>query len=382
MFWLATMLVKPRAAGVRVNGQQHRLDSKLDEIFSVGRITRFAIVCMTLAVSSQAVAQQATTFAPVAAEHHAHIRSKLTAETIAVLDAAYADDSPASVVGATTADQVLAALDRASTGRALLISIAYRLGEPHADVEDERARVRAENDYVAGQVDIAPDRLVAACSINPLKFYALDEVRRCSMDSRIGAIKLHFTNSGVDLRNRDHVKRLAELFRLFGELALPAVVHLRTGRDDYGATDARIFVHDVLSAAPDLHVQIAHMAGWGGYDDNTDSALGYFADAFENGALDRERISFDLAAVVFDADAAGDNLALANQVREANRKLAERIRSIGVDRILFATDWPSWPPTQVPGLKISQNIQLLHKALPLTDREWAVIHSNISPVFE
>jgi predicted TIM-barrel fold metal-dependent hydrolase len=318
--------------------------------------------------------------AAVRAEHHAHIRSEMMAELLAE-QAVDGEARPAASAEAATAADLLVAMDGAGIDRAVVISVAYRLGAPGFGPPDEAALVRAENDYVAAETGIAPERLAAICSVNPLKAYALDEIRRCASAVRVAGMKFHFTNSGVDLRDAGHVTALQEAFRTLASLELPVVVHLRTQRDDYGAEDARIFIDDVLRVAPGLPVQVAHMAGWGGYDTATDAALGEFAAAFEDGRLGEDAVSFDLAAVVFDPDAAGDNVELAETVRAANSRLAARIRSIGPDRVLFATDWPVWPPTPDPRLKLAQNLRLLHKALPLDEAEWAAIHSKENLAF-
>jgi predicted TIM-barrel fold metal-dependent hydrolase len=315
-----------------------------------------------------------------AAEHHVHIQSEGGAETVREVMRIVGGGPPPETVQATTAADVLEALDAASIQRGLVLSVAYMMGMPDAEVEDEYAKVRAENDYVAEQVATAPDRLVGACSVNPLADYALDEIRRCAQDPRLNALKLHFANSDLDLRNEAHVERLASVFGTLSRLELPAVVHVRTRRPDYGAEDADIFIREVLSRAPRLIVQIAHMAGWGGYDEATDAALGAFAAALADGRLDPDLVTFDLAAVVFQPEAAGADTAMARSVREANQRLAARIREIGVERVVFATDWPSWPPTADPRLKIDQNARLVEAELPLTPDELARIFANANAI--
>src|SRR5690348_9462678 len=50
------------------------------------------------------------------------------------------------------------------------------------------------------------------------------------------------------------------------------VVHMHANIDHhrpYGAKEARIFLEQILPEAPDVTVQIAHLAGGGGYDDPT-----------------------------------------------------------------------------------------------------------------
>ena len=102
------------------------------------------------------------------------------------------------------------ALDSAGIRRAAVLSVAYQFGNPNLPaVEDEYAKVKAENDWTAAQAAQFPDRLRAVCSFNPLKDYALEELDRCAKDSRLrSGIKLHFGNSDaaarvVTIRNND-----------------------------------------------------------------------------------------------------------------------------------------------------------------------------------
>ena len=65
-----------------------------------------------------------------------------------------------------------------------MLSIAYMFASADAEVEDEYGLVRRENDYVAEQVATVPDRLLGACSVNPLADYSIEEIERCGADSR------------------------------------------------------------------------------------------------------------------------------------------------------------------------------------------------------
>ena len=54
------------------------------------------------------------------------------------------------------------------------------------------------------------------------------------------------------------------------------VVHMHANADHhrpYGEKEARVFLEQLLPAAPDVEVQIAHLAGSGGYDNATDAVL-------------------------------------------------------------------------------------------------------------
>ena len=321
--------------------------------------------------------------APRSADHHLHIQTETAAQNLDQLrNALEGEDPERKPSHAHTAADVIVALDRAGLEGGALLSVAYMFGFPDIEVDDELNKVQAENDYIAAQAALYPDRLVGLCSVNPLRDYALAEVERCARDSRLSGLKLHLANSDVDLLDPAQIDTLAALFRRLAELDLPALVHMRTRNPQYGQQDTAAFIDGVLAQAPELHVQIAHMAGWGGYDDATDAALAEFARAFEDGRLDPSRYTFGLAATVFSPAAAGDDEERAEQVRSANQRLAARIREIGTDRVLFATDWPAWPPVDDASTGIERNIELIRSALPLTEAELDEIMGNVSELFD
>lgn len=75
-----------------------------------------------------------------------------------------------------TADDLVPLLDAAAISRAVIFSQGYQFGNPNRPpVEDEYAKVRAENDWTSQQIGRYPDRLRGFCGLNPLKDYAVDE---------------------------------------------------------------------------------------------------------------------------------------------------------------------------------------------------------------
>jgi hypothetical protein len=104
-----------------------------------------------------------------------------------------------------------------------------------------------------------------------IREYALREVARCAQDPNLRrGIKLHIANSKVDYHNAAHVAELRRVFAAANEHRKAIVVHMRTsisGKIPYGATEARISLDQIASAAPDVPIQIAHLAGAGGYQD-------------------------------------------------------------------------------------------------------------------
>lgn len=260
------------------------------------------------------------------------------------------------------ADVLVAQLDSAGLRRAVVMSWAYQFGAPSFDVADEHAKVREENDWTARQVARYPDRLIAFCSFNPLESYAIEELNRCMDTGSFAGIKLHFTTSFVDLRNPDHVERLQRVFRAANGRRAPIAAHIRTLHRAYGKPDAEIFLRDVLSQAPDVPVQIAHAAGWGGYGPETDEAFAVFADAAARNDPLMANVYFDLSGVVTGG--------LPDSLKHV---LTTRIRAVGVHRMLFALDL-----VEQGALRRRQAWEFV-TVLPLQPAEVRTIAANVAP---
>ncbi len=238
----------------------------------------------------------------------------------------------------------------------MLLSYGYQFAAGFRDVANEAAKVRAENDWTGREAARYPERLVAFCSLNPLRDYALEELANCARDPHIKGLKLHLTTSFVDIRNADHVRKLAAVFAAANARRFPIIVHMRTMNPDYGRRDAEIFINEVLTQAPDVPLQIAHLSGWGGYGPETDSSLAVFAEAFASGDARVSKVYFDLSAVVPPSPA-------------ATSLMIQRMRAIGMSRMLFAVDRAGTP------LQAWESI----RRLPLTPDELRMIRTNVAP---
>jgi len=266
------------------------------------------------------------------------------------------------------AKDVVALLDAAGIRRAVLLSTAYMFGSPRRQVEDEYARVIEENDWTAAQAARYPDRLIAFCGFNPLKDYALAELKRCAgLPGLKRGIKLHFGNADVQLDDPAHVDKLRQVFAAANAARMAIVVHLRANirnQRPYGAPQARIFLDKVMPAAPDVVVQVAHLAGTGpGFDDPPARAvLAALAQAAERREPGTRNLWFDVASIVnreiTPADAA---------------EVALRIRQIGVGRVLYGTD-----SAQGGNLR-PREAWAAFLRLPLTGREFGRIARNVPP---
>jgi predicted TIM-barrel fold metal-dependent hydrolase len=265
------------------------------------------------------------------------------------------------------ADDLVGLLDAAGIRRAVVLSVAYMWGSPSRTIENEYEQVRKENDWTSEQVSRHPTRLIGFCSMNPLKEYALEELARCAqMPAVARGLKLHFANSAVDYHNRQHVARLKQIFAAANAHRMAIIVHIRTSlsrKIPYGRQEARVFLDELVPAAPDVPIQIAHLAGAGGYGDPlVDQALSVFTEAIAKDDSRTKRLLFDATSV-----------ALPDATAEQTRLLVSRIRQLGVERIVYGSDAaaaPNLPPRE--GWAVFRN-------LPLTDAEIRTIAGNVPP---
>jgi len=298
------------------------------------------------------------------ADYHQHLFSPQVA---ALINSTTPPRSPASAFKSISATDLIALLDSAAIERALVLSVAYTWGSANRHVTDEYAHVKAENDWTSRQVARYPGRLRGFCSFNPLKSYAMKELERCAKDPQLHrGLKLHFGNSDVDLDNAQDVARVRKVFEAADRYHMPIVVHLHTSfslHRGYGAKEATVFLNDLLPAAPHVPIQVAHLAGGGGYDATTDSALSVFVEAIARHDARMKNVWFDVATVV--RPGIPSNIA---------QLVATRIRAIGVTRVLYGSD--AAEPGNLPP---REGWEAFRSLLLLTNAEFRTIASNVPP---
>jgi len=264
------------------------------------------------------------------------------------------------------ADYLIAQLDAAGIKRAVVLSVAYSLSNPNKPpVPNEYAHVMAENNWTSAQVAKYPSRLLGFCSVNPLRPYALEEIARCANDPNLRTgLKLHFGNSDVNVDNPDHLARVRRVFRAANEHHMAIIVHMHANVDHnrpYGAKEARILLEQLLPEAPDVVVQIAHLAGAGGYDDATDAALSVFVKAIERKDPRTKNVYFDVCGI-----------AIPGLWEKKANLLVERLRQIGTGRLLYGSDAPTADNLPTDTLKRWHSV-------PLTQEEFREIDNNVEP---
>ena len=104
----------------------------------------------------------------------------------------------------------------------------------------------------------------------------------------------------------------------------------------YGREDATIFLEQVLPAAPDVVVQLAHLAGAGpGYPASADAAMQVYAEAIVNNDTRTRNVYFDITTAV-TTDTTADNAALiASRIRQMapdDSRLVPISRSVAIQR--------------------------------------------------
>jgi predicted TIM-barrel fold metal-dependent hydrolase len=287
------------------------------------------------------------------ADHHIHLASadlcKLVGECL-----------PSNHPPAVYASDAVRALDEAHVSKGVILSCAYLYGLPslHLTPREIAEGTRRENEFTAAEVAKYPARLVGFLSVNPLQDSALDEIRHWQGSRKLVGLKLHFTASAVHIRNTTERRKVALVLAEAATGHMPIVIHLGGGKVD--ASDAELFIQDVLPSAGDSWVQIAHAGGGLPlHDGNHVDVLRTFADHIARNDPATRHVLFDLSYVPAPGESREDTVAL-----------TQEIRRIGIQRFLFGSDFNVLTP--------NQEIGYLGR-LGLKKDEWQALRQNCAP---
>jgi predicted TIM-barrel fold metal-dependent hydrolase len=295
------------------------------------------------------------------ADHHQHLFSP-------ELAALMTSTPPVAAVKPRTAADLIEQLDAAGINRAVVLSTAYIFEQPSRKAEHAAEKLRRDNDWTSKQIARFRDRLIGFCGLNPLKEYALEELDRCAADPNLrGGLKLHFGNSVVDYHDAQHVAQVRGVFRAANDRRMAIVAHVRasvTAKLPWGRAEAVIFLNEILPAAPDVVVQVAHLASAGSsQDEGAQQALELFVDAVARNDPRTRNLYFD--ATMLGTPPTPDNA----------RRWAVAIRRVR-GRVLFGSDATTVAAT--PGGVWSA----MRKLLPLTDDDFMGIARNAQPYLQ
>ncbi|HKO61087.1 MAG TPA: amidohydrolase family protein [Pyrinomonadaceae bacterium] len=252
-----------------------------------------------------------------------------------------------------TADQLVKQLDDVGIRQAVVVSDAYYFGAGEKQpVPNEQELARAENDWTAEQVAQFSHRLLGFCSVNPLRDYALAELQRCASSKKFTGLKIHLNAAQLNFDDAVEVAKVRRVMESANKFRLPMIIHVRSS-NEYGREHAEIFLRQLIAAAPDVPIQIAHL--WGG-ESFSGSALEVYADAVASNDPVTRHLYFDISG------------AWAYAKPHEMPAIVAAIRKIGFKRILYASDAPP-----------AEAWKAFRQKVPLTEVEFRQIASNVAP---
>lgn len=264
-------------------------------------------------------------------------------------------------VDTLTARSLIAHMDEVGVRHGVIAALGYHFTKG-VETPGEAALVQAENDWTVRQAAQYPGRLVVFCGVNPVRDYSLAEMERCSKLPQVRGMKLYF-HDRVDMNNAEHIEKVRRFFSAANGRRMALLVHLSVDGAD-GSAHARKFLEQIVPAAPDIPIQIAHLGSGASYRLGApDAALKVFADAAAAGNPLMKNLYLDVTGSVYGA-----------QPRATYDTLAQRMRTIGLSRIVFGSDLPFLPQE-----KISGAWSRFREFMPLTDDELRVIAGNVAP---
>lgn len=232
---------------------------------------------------------------------------------------------------------------------ALLVPMAHLYGnqefrtELGYTLEQEHARVRAENDHVAAQAARFPERTRWLVSVDLLRPYAQEELERCQAAYPIAGVKVHLASAGFHYEDPEHVAALARTARWAHEHGLLLLLHLDPQRRGLVTADVTRLLDEVFGPLPSMRVVIAHAGGSGGFGPWPRSVLetiaAWLADERAAGRARRE-FFVDLSTVPLIRESEG----LPPSTEEEIAALAPVVRRLGLEHVLFASDYPVFDP--------------------------------------
>lgn len=311
---------------------------------------RYSVLLCAMALASAASARNTPVVpVPVPLADHRYVYSPAAAAFMSVTAA----------MRPVSAQDLIPQLDAAGIERAAVLSVAYVYGQPAHSTAEEYARVRAENDWAARQASEFPERLVALCSVDPLRDYALAELARCAASPGFGrGIKLQPAAGGVQLDGAEQVERLRRVFRSANARGMAIVLQL----PETGTREARLLIEQLLPHAPDVPVQIAYTGQIRGAGEAAPqlAALAVLADAAARHDPRMRHVWVDVSAFARPGLSALDA-----------RRLVRRLRQVGMERVLYGSD------PEIGADQRTRDAWAAFRSLPLTDAEAARVANNV-----
>ena len=180
---------------------------------------------------------------------------------------------------------------------------------------------KPHNDYIIEMVQKTPDRLIGMGCFEPSGKDAVAEAERCLTAGLCGIGELAFYQSGIDESALD---RLAPIMEMCAGRNLPVLIHTNepVGHDYHGKTPITLAqIYRLIKRFPENKIVLAH---WGG-------GIFFFGLLKKEVKESLQNVYFDTAASPYLYD---------SEIYQVAAKI------IGVDKILFGSDYPLLPPAR------------------------------------
>lgn len=219
-----------------------------------------------------------------------------------------------------------------------LIGMSYVYGNPEFyQGHNEYLKVKKENDYLFESAKKHKSKVQPYFAVDPLKDYAIREIKRCLQTNKNSGLKLHFSSSQVYLTEPEHLKKIQSIFKIASENNLPILLHFDNWHPEFGKPDVEILVDKILKDLEPLNLTIAHFGTSGGFNQKTKNVLDTFIELYKNDRIPkRHKIMFDISAVALDKDSEGVKKLTEDEFKE----LKVYCDKLGFDKIIFGTDYP------------------------------------------
>ena len=224
-----------------------------------------------------------------------------------------------------TGERALFAALTAEQRRAIVLSSGY---QHHMTA----ANARKQNAFVAAEVKKLPARLAGACAVNPMKEWAMAELKLCREEG-LRVLKLHTMASGLKLREATDMARLQNILTEAERLQMTVLIHgnfPEASRGDEGLQLLRD-----LEKFPKIRFILGHL--WG--------REFRWLEGFKHPNF---LVEVSVAPVWM-------------KLPEGREQLVKTMRKVGMEKFVFGSDWPVLHPAEMV---------MALKALPLKEGEY------------
>jgi len=243
-----------------------------------------------------------------------------------------------------------------------LISTGYGYKKELKSQEELASLIKYENDNLLEAYKKYKDRIFPFIGIDPTESYAIEEVKRCNKLFDKFGIKLHFHSSKIELLNPNEIKIIKPIFDYAIVENIPLLIHFKNHQDDFGEKHINSFFDNLISPKNPLTIIFAHTGGDGIINSKTEETV---RTILRLNKEYKQNIFFEISTAIWSK--------YIKQYEIEDDKKQELINEIGINRILYGTDYPA--------REFKSYYNLLKYRLKFTDGELNTIRTN-SPLNE